>query len=151
MKKLICIAAVLAMCVSAFGEMDNFELSTSLITTNSASKTQFIRGTLEGFEVDCAAGKTNVFLVTYGPTGAVLLSRTNSTDAAYSVVFPTYNASGVGYTETISVWNNITNSTAAGTALLTKMALAGEVTIRINGAADTVGTNAVSCNLLFSK
>lgn len=149
--KMIVFILALAMASVCFGEMDNFTLSTSLITTNSASRTQFVRGSLEGFEVDVAAGKTNVFLVTYGDGDKVIFSSTNSTDTCYPVMFPTYNSSGVAYTETISTWNNITNSTAAGTAILTKFPLAGEVTIRINGAADTVGTNAVKCTLLFSK
>lgn len=147
-KTLSILIACLALAGVARAAMDNFSVSYSLVTTNSDTSTQFCRGELEGVYVNVTATKTNVVLITMD--GQTLFSKTCSDDGYYPIRVPVYGTTASALTDSYSIWNNITNSVGTN-PIYGKMPLAGEVTIRAAGAADTTGTNAVAVKLMFSK
>ena len=149
MKRTILIAAfIAAFAYCGYAEVDDFSRTWSLITTNSDTATQICRGLLEGVEVDGAATKTNVILVTYA--GQTLYSQTVTGDTNVSIRVPVVGATAAALANTYSVWNGVTNSTGTN-PLYDKFPLAGAVTIRAAGAADTTGTNSVTVKVKFSK
>jgi len=149
MNKLITSIAVCLLAVyAASGQMDSLTVTHSLITTNSATDTYVLRGEIEGVYVDVAATKTNVILIT--SEEQTIFSATVSADKYYPIAAPLYGTTGSALTESYSIWDNITNSVGTN-PLYGKIAVAGDVTIRAAGAADTTGTNAVSVTVIWKK
>lgn len=143
MKK-ICIALIVLLAAwEAHAQMSDWEQTASLITTNSESWSQFIRGTLEGVHVNVAATKTNVVLIT-SEDDQTLFSLTASADGFYPILVPAYGTTGSALT---FVGGGATNDTA--NTWYTKMPVASKVTMRVAGAADTTGTNSVTVRLIW--
>jgi hypothetical protein len=149
MKKTLAILAVALLASGAFGQMvDRMARTFNLVTTNSDSASQVIYGQIEAVWVDVAATKTNVVLITddYG----TIYSETVAADALKPIRVPLYGSTGTALTESYSIWNNITNSVGTN-PIYGPRPVAGKVTIRAAGAADTTGTNAVSVILFWKK
>ena len=147
MKKLSLALIVMLAAGAVSAQMSDWEQTASLVTTNSDSWSQFIRGTLEGVHVNVAAKKTNVVLIT-SEDDQTLFSATVSADAFYPILVPAYGTTGSALTESYSIWNNITNSVGTN-PIYTKLPVASKVTMRVAGAADTTGTNSVTVRLIW--
>ena len=146
MKKLIAMLALAVLAFSANAQMvDDWECTTSLITTNSASWSQVIRGELLGVHVNGAATKTNVVLIT-SADDQTLFSADVSADAFYNILGASYGTTGSALT---FVGGGATNDTA--NTWYTRIPVASKVTMRVAGAADTTGTNAVTLRLIWKK
>lgn len=143
MKKLSIALIVLLAAGAVSAQMSDWEQTASLITTNSDSWSQFIRGTLEGVHVNVAAKKTNVVLIT-SEDDQTLFSATVSADAFYPILVPAYGTTGSALT---FVGGGATNDTA--NTWYTKMPVASKVTMRVAGAANTTGTNSVTVRLIW--
>lgn len=147
MKKIALIAALILAAGACFAGMETFDRTASLITTNSESWSQVIRGEVYGVYVDVTATKTNVVLIT-SDDGQTLFSANVSADAFYPILGAAYGTTGSALTESYSIWNNITNSVGTN-PVYTHIPVAGKVTMRVAGAADTTGTNSVTVKLLW--
>jgi len=143
MKRTIIVLALLAAVSSlAQAPVDTFSKTFSLITTNSSSGSQVIRGNIEAVYVDVAATKTNTILVS--DSLGTIFSESVSSDALKPIAIPLYGTTGSALT-----FVGGTNNTA--NAWYTKRVAAGEVTIRAAGAADTTGTNSVTVTVIYSQ
>lgn len=147
-KSLLFVAAMLVGAACFAQQVDRWSQTYSLVTTNSATSSQVLYGEIEAVWVDVAETKTNVILITdsYG----TIFSETVSSDALKPIRFPVYGATGSALTESYSIWNNITNSVGTN-PLYGKRPVAGKVTMRAAGAADTTGTNSVTITVFWKK
>jgi len=142
MKKILSaiVALFAAFSLSARAEMDDVSVSATLVTTNSQSWTYVLRGEIQGVYVDVAAGKTNAVLITSGEQ--TIFNANVASDSYFPLLAPAFSTTGVALTEIISGSTN---------AVLKPIAVAGPVTIRLAGAANTTGTNAVSAKIIIKK
>lgn len=147
MKKFLIALAILASVGMAQAQMMDWEQTATLITTNSASYSRFVRGEVVGVHVDVASTKTNVILIT-SEDNQTLFSATVAADAFYPILGAAYGTTGSALTDSYSIWNNITNSTGSN-VIYTKIPCASKVTMRMAGAADTTGTNSVTVRLIY--
>lgn len=143
MKKFIASLALVGLCATSYGEMNDLPVTFSLITTNSDSETYVVRGGIEAVLVDVAATKTNVILIT-DAVGATVFSATVAADAVYPIRVPVYGTTASALTfvgggatnDTVNSWYGVYPS-------------AGALTIRAAGAANTTGTNSVTVKVIY--
>jgi len=129
--------ALIAFAGIANAAMDNISKTFSLITTNSDSVTYVVRGELESVWVDNAASKTSV--VTVVTDEGTMFNVTSTGDANYPIVTPAFTTTG----------GNASNATQF--VEWSKIAVAGDLTIRCAGAADTTETNATTVKVIWKK
>lgn len=140
MKKVLIALLLASIAGAAFGEMDEFAKTWSLITTNSDTASQVCRGDVEAVWVDIVALTTNTVLIT--DEHGTIFSKDVTADSLLPLRFPTYGSTGTALSEANS---------AATNAVVGKRPVNSKVTIRSAYQANTTGTNAVTIKLIFSK
>lgn len=143
MKRLI-VALLLVSAGIALAQMDAFTVSTTLVGTNSYSRSQKVRGYLEGVWVDVADNKTNAVLISM-PEGTIFQKQCTS-DAFYPILTPAYSTSGTPLTHIMQVTTGDYPN-----VVYTKLPISSLVTIRVTGQVGETGTNAVTVKLIYKK
>lgn len=152
MKKLAVIVGLFAVFAAhgAFAVVDDVKASASTVTTAGFTNTYMVRGLVEGVIVEIPTAKTaTVSIVT--ASGVTLYTGTDLTSATDGYVPLRYQAKGSTGAGLTWITAQASIAGAATNVIYEKMGIAEEVTITVNPAANTTGTNTYSAQLIVSK
>ena len=143
MKHLSFILVLAAFAIPAIAETDDVNYTLSAITTNVASSTYVVRGSIEAINAVIPAGKTATVAIATA-SGVTLFSKsmTSSTDGYFPVLVPAYDTTGAAITEIIDGSTN---------TVYTKLSVAESVTTTVTPAANTTGTNTYKATIIVNK
>jgi len=150
MKKIVCILFAFVLAIPAFAAMDDVTSSGTTITTAGFTNSYMVRGEVEGVIVTIPAAKTaTVSIVT--ASGVTLYTGTALTSATDGYVPLRYPAQG----STGSTLTWLTSQPAAANAatniIYDTIGIAELVTLTVNPAENTTGTNTYSVKLIVNK
>ena len=140
------VLAMVALCATAFAEMDNKEFAAAkqTIAGSTNSQTLVLRGLLEGVHIDVGTATTRTQTVTVASAQQTLFTKAVTADGWYPLQYAQYGSSATALT-----FVGGTNDTA--NPWYGKAPMAGDITVTIVGGNAANVTNTTTVTLIYSK